>query len=287
MEISLDCYPCFLKQALRAARAATDNAAVHEKVIREISLWAARLDLAQSPPEAGKYIYRRVSEIVGVGDPFAEAKRQANAAAEALLPVLDSMLDASGDRLAAATRLAIAGNVIDMATVGRLGPEALERAVREAAQAPLVGDLDSFLEQLGAASSVLYLADNAGEIVFDKILIEEIGPDRVTVVVRGEPVINDATMADAREVGLDGLVRVLPSGSSAPGTVLKECSGEVRALFREADLVISKGQGNFETLDRCGREVFFLFVVKCEVVAQYLGERVGASVLFKGGGVET
>jgi uncharacterized protein with ATP-grasp and redox domains len=127
------------------------------------------------------------------------------------------------------------------------------------------------------ARSILYLGDNAGEIVFDKVLIESLPyRDKITYVVRGEPVLNDVTMHDAEEVGLCGLVEVIDNGSDAPGTILEDCSPEFRGRFAAADLVVSKGQGNYESLSCVPhRQVCFLFLMKCAAVAADAGGKVG------------
>jgi len=143
------------------------------------------------------------------------------------------------------------------------------------------GALESLRSAAAEASDILYIADNAGEIVFDRILIEELVPGKVTLVVRGRPVLNDVTMEDAQSVGLLEIVDVLPNGSDAPGTILDDCSEAVRTRFAEADLVIAKGQGNFETLSNASRPVFFLLRVKCDVLAREIGYEVGSVVVAK------
>ena len=136
-------------------------------------------------------------------------------------------------------------------------------------------------DSIGNAGSILYLADNAGEIVFDRVLIEQLSAPRVTLVVRGAPVINDATMIDACAAGLHEIVNVIDNGSDAPGTILEDCSEDFRRRFTEADVVLAKGQGNFETLSDAPREVFFLFKAKCSVIAERAGWSVGSLVLMR------
>ena len=136
-------------------------------------------------------------------------------------------------------------------------------------------------KRVRSATTVLYLADNAGEIVVDRLLVEAIGPAKTTAVVRGAPIINDATLADAKEAGLTDLCTVIPNGAAIPGTVVERCSSEVQHAFADADLVISKGQGNYETLSDAPREIFFLMKVKCPVIAARTGHPVGTQVLMK------
>ena len=147
-----------------------------------------------------------------------------------------------------AARIAIAGNMIDLGVNGNVTETDVQQAVRQALSAPFYGDQELFHHSIANARSILYLADNAGEIAFDRLLIEQISPERVTLVVRGGPVINDATRVDAQAVGLDEIVEVIDNGSDAPGTLLEDCSPEFRRRFVDADLIIAKGQGNFESL---------------------------------------
>jgi uncharacterized protein with ATP-grasp and redox domains len=125
----------------------------------------------------------------------------------------------------------------------------------------------------------LYLADNAGEIAFDRLLVERISPGRVTLAVRGAPVINDATLADAQAVGLDKIVEVIDNGSDAPGTILDDCHSDFRRRFAGADLIIAKGQGNYETLSDGPGNLFFLFKAKCPVIADHIGQPVGTQIM--------
>ncbi|MBC8206863.1 MAG: DUF89 family protein, partial [Kiritimatiellaeota bacterium] len=188
-------------------------------------------------------------------------------------------VEQSDNRLLTAVNFAIAGNIIDMGAKTGLRESDLVDAIEHAAENELAGDIDAFVSAVRNAEHILYLCDNAGEIVFDTLLIEQLGPERVTAAVRGKPIINDALMEDARAAGLTDLVPVIGNGSDAPGTVLDECNEEFRTAFESADLIISKGQGNFETLSDSNRPIFFLFKVKCPVVAATTGVPLGTHVL--------
>ena len=131
------------------------------------------------------------------------------------------------------------------------------------------------------AEKILYLADNAGEIVFDHLLIEQLPIEKITVVVKGSPVINDATIDDANVVGLGRIVEVIDNGSDGPGTILETCSQNFRDRFEGADLIIAKGQGNYETLSDIDKNIFFLLKAKCPVIARDLGCQVGKMILRK------
>jgi uncharacterized protein with ATP-grasp and redox domains len=177
-------------------------------------------------------------------------------------------------------RLAIAGNIIDFGVNGSVQDGDLERSIQESLAAEFAdGQLRGFEKGVNEAEDILYLADNADEIVFDRLLIELLPVARVTVVVKGGPIINDATMEDAVAAGLPEIVEVIDNGDDAPGTVGEACSEEFQRRFARADLVIAKGQGNFETLSESEKHIFFILRAKCPVVARHLGCPVGTSVL--------
>lgn len=269
MNIYLDCIPCFLRQSLDAARNVTDDVGLHEQIVREVLRLTADLDLNQPPPWVGQLIHGRLRDLTGVADPYQEAKRRFNWLALALLPEIRERVRRDPHPLIAAAKAAIAANVIDLGVKSALDESQTAAVLRESCSAETHGDFALFQKQVQEAQEILYLADNAGEIAIDRLLIEEIGPERATLVVRGKAVINDATIDDARAVGLDELVRVIDNGSDAPGTILNDCSAELRERFRTADLIISKGQGNFETLSGEDANLFFLLKVKCPVIARH------------------
>jgi len=281
----LECIPCLLRQSLEAARFVTEDPAIHELVMRETLRTVADLDFLESPPTIAQVVHRRLRELTGDPDPYRSAKAAANRLVMALLPELAADVERAPDPLLAAVRLAIAGNVIDLAITADLTEAVTCRALQDASREPFHGEWTEFRRALADATDILYLADNAGEIVTDRLLIEQIGPARVTMAVRGHAVINDATLADARDVGLCELVEVVSNGSDAPGTILDDCDASFRERFRNADLLIAKGQGNFETLSHAEDDedtkdgVFFLFKVKCPVVAGQVNLPVGSQAL--------
>ena len=139
--------------------------------------------------------------------------------------------------------------------------------------------VDELHKQIREAKDILYLGDNAGEIVFDRLFIEQLPYQKLTYVVRGEPIINDVTIEDAREVDMCDLVEVIDNGSDAPGTILDNCSHEFQKRFAYSDLIIAKGQGNYETLSDVDQRIFFLLQVKCPVIARDIGCEVGSFVV--------
>ena len=283
MKTFFDCIPCFVRQTLDSVRRATDDETVHEQVLREMLSAISEMDLRESPPAMGHKIHRFIRERVGGGDPYREMKDESNRLALELYPALKSRVEGSPNPLETAVRLAIAGNIIDIAVKGGVGRIDVNEAIHHALTSPFDGDMEGFAGAVSRANDILYLADNAGEIVFDRLLLEQLPLGKVTVAVRGAPVINDATMADARVAGITELVDVIDNGSDVPGTILDECSAAFRRRFDEAGLIVAKGQGNYETLSEVKKDVFFLLKAKCPVIASDVGCEVGSLVLRRSG----
>ena len=287
MRIFLDCIPCFIRQALDAARLATDDQRIHEQVVRKVLALAKDLDMSQSPPVMGQKIHRVIRELVGVEDPYRDVKGQFNNVALQLYPEMRTCIMESKDGLETAVRLAIAGNIIDFGVNSNLQESELEKTMSECLAAEFSDvQLRPFQEAFNEAEKILYIADNAGEIIFDRLLIEQLPIEKVTVVVKGSPVINDATMDDAVLAGLPRIVEVIDNGSDGPGTILETCSRMFIDRFNEADLVIAKGQGNYETLSDVDKNIFFILKAKCPVIARDLGCQVGEMILRRSGKFE-
>jgi uncharacterized protein with ATP-grasp and redox domains len=276
MKTYLDCIPCFFKQALFAARAAVDDETKIKEVLDRIGTLISEIPLHNSPPETSREIYRTVREITGVNDPFANLKAESIKKTIALYPSLKQMVAASADPLETAVRLAIAGNVIDF---GANPDFELEQDIQTILQSePVVNHYEAFKESLASAQNVLYVADNAGETVFDKILIEVMARP-VVYVVRDGPIINDATLEDAMKSGLDEVAMIVSSGWDGPGVSLKSGSEAFLDHYRRADLIVSKGQGNYETLSAEQRPIFHLLKAKCPVIARNLSIKEGDTVI--------
>jgi uncharacterized protein with ATP-grasp and redox domains len=283
----LDCIPCFFKQALEAARLAGADEILQKKIVDRLSNAVSDFSLQYCPPQMGKIIYGLVREMTGRDDPFKKIKQKSNQLALSLYPGLKRKVETSDDRLLVATELAIAGNVIDYGAKNSLEiDEEVKNFLDEdfniqGKHEKTVFDYQEFKHSLGKVKSVLYLADNAGEVVFDRVLIEEINKE-VIYAVKDRPIINDALIEDARVCGIQEVARVISSGSDAPGTILQLCSEEFLKIYNQAELIISKGQGNFEALGKQDRPIFFLFKVKCPVLAKDIGCKVGDIVLRDG-----
>ncbi|ADC88974.1 protein of unknown function DUF89 [Thermocrinis albus DSM 14484] len=234
---------------------------------------ASHQDLTLSPAHYAYHIQRLVKEVTGVEDPFYQVKKVSNRVALKLLQELSQL--PTEDPLERAIKLSGAGNAVDFAIAQQLD---LEERVKEILNTePALFEYPLFLERLQKAEKVLIIGDNAGEIVLDRLLVEELikRGKEVIYAVKGAPILNDALMEDAEEAGLTSLCRVVSNGSDRVGTVLEDCSQEFRRLFQEAHLVISKGQANFETLSKADREIFFLLTVKCLPIERETGGKKG------------
>lgn len=280
MKTALECFPCFVRQALEAIRQVSQDVAIHEVILRQVCQEAASMDLRTSPPAMGQWIHQRVRALTGNADPYAAIKQRFNRHAMELHPGLKKQVEHAPDPFAMAVRLAIAGNRIDFGINGGTTEQEVARVLQQAAACPIAGSIDALGRAVQEAGRILYLADNAGEIVFDRLLLEQLPRQKVTLVVRGRPIINDALREDAAAAGLVDLVPIIDNGSDAPGTILSECSAAFCEHFAAADMVIAKGQGNYETLDELtDKRIFFLLMVKCPRVSQALGQPEGTFVV--------
>jgi damage-control phosphatase, subfamily I len=276
MKTYLDCYPCFLRQALSATRRADASAEQQHEILREAMDQLRSLPVDATPPKMAMAIHRLVRARTNNPDPYREPKREATEQALALLPDLMEQVRTASDPLETAVRIAIAGNIIDYGVAETYELEAtLERVLK---QAFAIDGLAALRQSLAGADSVLYLADNAGETVFDRVLIQVI--DRpVTYVVKAGPIINDATREDALAAGLASVAKIVDNGSDAPGTLLDRCSADFRRRFEQATLIVAKGQANYETLSGSQAPIFFLLQAKCTIIARDLGVPTGSIVV--------
>ena len=277
MRTELDCLDCFRKQALATSRLAGADEEMQARVLTEIDRLLPELDLTISPPENAVAVYGTIAEITGVQDPFAEVKAGSTRFALALQDEVRARVSAAGDSLYTAVRFAIAANIIDYGTQRSF--DALH-VLQACLDLPLA--LDEYCRFRAAVTGsagvrVLYLADNCGEIVFDGLLIEQLQRlgCEVTLAVRGEAILNDATLEDAGASGLADRCPVISNGTGCPGTPLAGCSEEFRHAFARAEVIVSKGQGNYETLSAAAAPVFFLLTVKCPVVARQISTEHG------------
>jgi len=276
MKTYLDCLPCMMSQALRAGRMATDDEKKIKELLDNIGDMMKDIRLESIPPETGDVIYKEVSKITGVADPYRKVKETNIQEALSLYPELKEIVRKSDNKLLTAIRIAIAGNVIDLGVGKEFN---IVEDVKEILQQEFgIFDFNEFEKHLEKANSILYLGDNAGESVFDKILIEELNKP-VTYAVRDIPVINDVTYQDAVDSGIDEVAEIISSGSTAPAVILELCNENFLEKFNTSDMVISKGQGNYEGLSNVDRSLFFLLKAKCHVIADDLNVKENDIIL--------
>jgi len=280
MKTHLDCFPCFLRQAIIALRFGTKDEVLQETILKSTLEEIRKAETSKPPAYTTTFIHRKIRQMLGK-DPFREIKSEYNRIALGLYPSLKTAIEQSPDPLWTGARLAIAGNMIDFGIFTSID---IEGAVRKAFNPHIaVDNFKAFKEAVFKSDEILYLTDNAGEIVFDKLLIETLSRlgKKVKAVVKGAPVLNDSTMDDAEETGLAAVCEVIHNGSDAVGTMLDWTSPAFQKIFHKAGIVISKGQGNFETLPENEKTIFFLFQSKCDVVSKELRLSKGSMLLKK------
>ena len=280
MKSDLECLACLFKQALNTVKIVTKDKAIQREVLNRVSDEIRRVDLTLSPAEISTTVYRIVSDVTGVEDPYKQIKEQTNREALRMIPELKKIVADSDDSLDAAMRLAVAGNVIDIG----IGHEYdLKEDILHILHAPFaINDFKSFKTELQPGRKLLYLGDNSGEIVFDRVFIEELLKKRVniTFVVKSGAIINDALMEDARTTGITDLVPVMETGSNDIGINFKHAGKTFINEFENADLILAKGHGNFETCSGLPYNMYFLLKSKCNVVANELCVNKG-DIVFK------
>ncbi len=278
MKIHGECLPCLLRQTLRTARLSHCSHDLQFRILQEVSLVIAGMDPTQSPPANALSVYRKIAELTGCEDPYYHKKRASNQQALQIVPGLRQEIQGTEQELLSAVRFAIAGNIIDY---GAFETFDIDAALARSRSANLAVDhfaaFSDTLNRMTKASTILYLTDNCGEIVYDALLVEYLQRRgfNLIIAVKEGPIINDALVEDALEAGLDKYGRIITNGGRYPGTELTKCSPQFLEDFKAADLVIAKGQGNFESLSEVDRDIFFFLTVKCVVAAQHLAELSG------------
>jgi len=276
MKTYLDCIPCAMQQALRAGRMATSDENKIKQILNKTADIVKTIPIQATPVEIGMKVYRTVREVTGVYDPYKTIKQQHIEETKSIYPELEKIMLESRDKLLTAIRIAIAGNVIDLGVNKSF--DIVKDVKNILKQDFAVFDYNAFKIQLEKTENILYIGDNVGESVFDKILIKELKKP-VKYAVRSIPIINDVTLEDAIASGLDEVAELIDSGCESPGIILKHSTPEFLELFNNSGLVISKGQGNFEGLSDCNRQVFFLLKTKCKILSNHLGVKEGSIIL--------
>lgn len=271
MKISHECIHCLARQAVEIAEAATNNTAMQEEIMKRSLKELGDMDFMETASEIAFRMHQHAKNITGIDDPYSKLKEQYNEIAKEIYERIleEKWLDKAEDRFDMACRLAIAGNIIDFSVGLKLEQSDIIKSVENSIKQKVFGAGTTALRNaVEKAKNIMYIGDNSGEIMFDKFLLENLPVSRVTYVVKGGPIVNDATMQDAIDTGVIDIVKVIDNGNSAQGTILKYCSKEFINEFNKADLVISKGQANFETLSEIkDKTIFYLLRAKCSSVA--------------------
>ena len=271
-----ECYLCHLSQVLRVLAIQNVDSSEALRLTRESCHFLAEINFGRTPPEISADLYKWLAAQTGTDDPYFETKRQDIRRALALYSRLKNKVLEAPDRLRKALLFSLAGNIIDFGA-GEVGEWPAEEDFLETEELA-IDHYELFSSDLKKATRIVFLGDNAGETVFDRLFIEQIGC-QVIYAVREGPIINDATIEEARLSGLEEVARVVSTGCQAPGTVLDQCSPEFIAILNQADLIISKGQGNYECLEQLTGPFYFLLKAKCEVIARHLNVKQGSLVL--------
>ncbi|WP_457564240.1 damage-control phosphatase ARMT1 family protein [Caminibacter sp.] len=283
MKIKPQCYACIYNQIFNLTKRMNLGFKLSGEIMRESAGILSRYEMNVTPPEIASDIYGYVYKKTGVTDPFKEAKKESIKKALEFKPKLKEYVKNSKEPLFAAVKVAIAGNVIDLGVNKSFDLEEEYKLIES--MDFKINHYEALKKRILNSNTICYLADNAGENVFDEILIEtikEIKDVEVFYVVRGKPIINDVTVEDLKGLEIENLAIIIDSGVDTPGFFLPRANKKSKKIFYEADMVISKGMGNFEVLfGEAKRELFFLFKVKCEVVASEVGAEVGDYVLLR------
>lgn len=287
MRLSVECLPCLVNQAARMAKLHLGDEEAQRRVVKEIMLEIGASEDGASAPYIAHKIQRVLREALQNPDPYREEKIYYNSEMLKLEDEFLALLESAEDRMEMAFRLAAAGNIIDFGPghdLSRAGVlEVLDQTLEKGFDRAV---LDALRADLREARQLLYLGDNAGEIVFDKVFIGAIRAEypglAVDFATRGAAVLNDITEEDAYSVGMDSLARILNNGIDIPGTVLEHCSPAFRRAFADADVIIAKGQGNFESLYGTGRKnLYYIFLCKCNLFMERCGARLNDIILMK------
>ncbi|MDP8256280.1 MAG: ARMT1-like domain-containing protein [Candidatus Alcyoniella australis] len=273
------CIPCMLRNLRRIAERVTQDEAQREQIEFQVKEMLKTADTDRPPPYLAKGIQRIMREISGNADPYRREKEHFNALAMEHYPRMAKMVERSVDPFDTALRISLAGNIIDVGVGAEIH---MLETLDEVLQCELSIDHTQRLRAaIQGEQRLLFLGDNAGETVMDRVFLERIASQiEISYAVRGAPVLNDATLEDAQFAGIDRFARVIDNGSDAPGVILEDCSAEFCREFDKAELIVAKGMGNFETLNDCrDKRIFFVFLVKCELVAEDIGVPVGGKVV--------
>jgi uncharacterized protein with ATP-grasp and redox domains len=275
-----ECIPCIINSYLRLVKTGIIPESQQEPILRRLLKFLSLVDYNQSPPVLGRRLHGLIREFLQKPDPYRQIKKKYNRMMLELIPEFKEMVAQSSDPFNVAMRLAIAGNVIDFGPQHQLDVMDTIQRVRNAKLA--IDDSRYLYDDLKNTTTLLYIGDNCGEIVFDKLFLETINLPKMYFAVRGGPIINDATLDDAKMVGMEKVAEVITTGDDSPGAVWELTSEKFKKIFDKADVIIAKGQGNLEGLIDIPGNIYYLLVTKCELIGNRVGTRRGEFVVKRG-----
>ncbi|MBR5309130.1 MAG: DUF89 family protein [Clostridia bacterium] len=269
-----ECIKCFLDKHLGKFGDAPEEKRI--EYMQGIMGILSRAEITESAPEIIARIERLQRDMFGTDDSYDRIKSHFNSLMLGKEDFITERIFASDNRLLLAAKYSMLGNYIDFGALDAVSEDKLSALLSDTSKINIdTAEYENLLRDLEGAKRMVFLTDNCGEIVTDKIFICEIKnafPSLdITAIVRGCPVLNDATIKDATEVGLDKVVTVIDNGSAVAGTALADISEDARRIIDDADVIIAKGQGNFETLSGCGKNIYYLFLCKCIMFAKRFG----------------
>ncbi len=283
MKTYKQCLSCFERQVADVCAMSQLGAAESEAILDVVRGKIETFSLDCPPIRMAIEIHDLIRTESGIADPYAKIKKISNEVCSDCSVLWEDRVSISKNPLETAVKIAIAGNIIDCGAYGlrKVSRSDLVNVVQDVLLRPLEGDdVKSFQDLVNNAKSILYIGDNAGEVFFDKPLLNLLPVEKVIYAVRGGPVLNDATIEDARIAGIDDICRLIDTGDNAPGVLLERCSDEFTSIFKNSDLVISKGQGNYESLSEMSdKTIVFLTKVKCEIIAEDIGFQLNSNVI--------
>ncbi|HKI76986.1 MAG TPA: ARMT1-like domain-containing protein [Ignavibacteriaceae bacterium] len=278
MLISPGCIPCIVKQSFTFSQLlGVDDKNKQSQIIYDTIISLSENKEIKTAPHFSIKLQEILKNHLNGGSSFGRIKEKNLINAEKYIKYLGTMIKNASDKLELAIRISITGNSIDLGANPNYN---LEQEINIITSELInLAALDKFREDFNKANRILFIADNYEEALFDKFLIKQLQPKEVVYAVRSNEILNDITLKDARNLGIDKLCKVIESGSRISGTDLNESTAEFSEIYKNADLIISKGQGNFETLLNSERSIYFLFKVKCEVISELCGFPVGTGVM--------
>lgn len=272
MKIKYGCYPCILRQSIESAEMIEVNDKQMQQIIKHFGeILTPALENDFTAPMLAAEIQKYIKNLTGFEDPYFDLKEKNLKEAQKLLPLVEAEIKKAEDPMLASLLMSAMGNSIDAGVSLNVNiKENIDQAIEDSFAH---SDYKRFKEKIKKADSLLIIADNTGEALFDRLLLKELKTYNldITYAVREIPILNDITAEKAAELGIEKYAEIIKSGTTAPGMLMEEASQEFLAAYKNADLVISKGQGNLEGLLDIEEDIYFLLKAKCEIIAEVLG----------------